>query len=335
VVGAIGAYVAQVDRVLGAGQGLFAASGGGGGIAVGGPPDVPPSPGGAALGGGADGAGDRYQASWGDVNTLDSHVAGTAAAGRAEVGRGHRAASAIRQTAATQAAALAPAGGSPAGVRLLVSRMEERLGALQRQIEETQTQNRLLGLRLRQVAAAYGGAVGAAPAGAAGGGMAGLPASGAASPFGGRGFAGWGAPAGRRGRAGWPAGLDGLWGADRAGGPAAQRAVAYAATKVGAPYVWGAAGPHAYDCSGLVHDAYAHAGIALPRTTYGMVQVGAAVGRGQVRAGDLVFSNFSSRGPEHVQLAVSPAMVIEAPAPGGHVQFAGLPSGRIVVKRVD
>jgi cell wall-associated NlpC family hydrolase len=148
-------------------------------------------------------------------------------------------------------------------------------------------------------------------------------------------FGGLGPQAGRRSSwAGSRAGLDALLGADRAGGAAAQRAVAYAETKLGAPYVWGAAGPRAYDCSGLVADAYAHAGISLPRSTYELIGVGTAVGRGEVRAGDLVFSNFSSRGPEHVQLAVSPAMVIEAPAPGGRVQFSGIPSGRIVVKRV-
>ncbi len=57
--------------------------------------------------------------------------------------------------------------------------------------------------------------------------------------------------------------------------------------------------------------------------------------RGEVREGDLALSNFSAPGPpEHVQLAVSPTMVIEAPTPGGHVQYSSSPSGRIVVKRV-
>jgi hypothetical protein len=48
-----------------------------------------------------------------------------------------------------------------------------------------------------------------------------------------------------------------------------------------------------------------------------------------------VLSNFSSPGvPEHVQLAVSPTMVIEAPTPGGHVQYSSIPSGTVVVRRV-
>jgi cell wall-associated NlpC family hydrolase len=143
----------------------------------------------------------------------------------------------------------------------------------------------------------------------------------------------WGAS--RSGSPADPSGaLDGLFGRDGRGSATGERAVAFAKSKLGLPYVWGAKGPRAYDCSGLVQDSYAHAGISLPRMTYDQIRVGVSVGRGEIRAGDLVFSNFSSRGPEHVQLAVSPSMVIEAPTPGGHVQFSSVPSGRIVVKRV-
>ena len=58
-------------------------------------------------------------------------------------------------SARSQAAAIAPATGSPAGVRLLVGSMDERLAAMQREIDTTKAQNRLLATRLRQVAAAY------------------------------------------------------------------------------------------------------------------------------------------------------------------------------------
>lgn len=54
----------------------------------------------------------------------------------------------------------------------------------------------------------------------------------------------------------------------------------------------------------------------MPRMTYDMIHKGMTVDRAEVRAGDLVFSNFSSRGPEHVQMAVSSTKVIEAPTPG-------------------
>ncbi len=58
----------------------------------------------------------------------------------------------------------------------------------------------------------------------------------------------------------------------------------------------GRARPRAYDCSGLVEDAYRHAGISLPRTTYDLIGVGTPVPRSEVREGDLVLSNFSAPG---------------------------------------
>ena len=138
------------------------------------------------------------------------------------------------------------------------------------------------------------------------------------------------------GPAGEPDGESSAWmfGGDGRGRGTALRVVQYAETKLGCPYVWGATGPRTYDCSGLVMDAYAHMGVRLPRMTYDMIRVGTPVDRADVRAGDLVFSDFSGRGPEHVQLAVSSTKVIEAPTPGGHVQYSGFPHGRVVVKRI-
>jgi cell wall-associated NlpC family hydrolase len=129
--------------------------------------------------------------------------------------------------------------------------------------------------------------------------------------------------------------MTGLFARDQRASEPAARAVQYAKTKLGLPYVWGAEGPRAYDCSGLVQDAYSHAGISLPRTTYDLISAGFPVPRSEIREGDLILSNFSGPGrPEHVQLAVSPTTVIEAPNPGGHVQYSSIPSGHIVVKRV-
>lgn len=48
-------------------------------------------------------------------------------------------------------------------------------------------------------------------------------------------------------------------------------ALNWAETQTGKPYIYGGTGPYGYDCSGLVYVAFQHAGIYLPRTTYGML----------------------------------------------------------------
>ena len=71
---------------------------------------------------------------------------------------------------------------------------------------------------------------------------------------------------------------------------AAAKAIAFAEAQIGKPYQWGAAGPNAYDCSGLVYAAYASAGIAIARTTFGWQQDGATVPLSNIQPGDLLFS---------------------------------------------
>jgi cell wall-associated NlpC family hydrolase len=67
------------------------------------------------------------------------------------------------------------------------------------------------------------------------------------------------------------------------------KALTTAITKMGVPYVWGATGPNAFDCSGLVMWSYRKQGINLPRTAAQQSKVGTPVSRDQLRAGDLVF----------------------------------------------
>ena len=63
----------------------------------------------------------------------------------------------------------------------------------------------------------------------------------------------------------------------------------------------------------------------MPRTAADLVVVGKPLPRNEIREGDLAQSNFSAPGrPEHVQMAVSPTMVIEAPTPGGNVQYSSI-----------
>ncbi|MFE9683487.1 NlpC/P60 family protein [Streptomyces sp. NPDC006285] len=101
----------------------------------------------------------------------------------------------------------------------------------------------------------------------------------------------------------------------------AAAAVSYAYGKIGSPYVWGATGPDAFDCSGLTQAAYRAAGITLPRTTYAQIAAGRRVARSELRPGDLVF--FYS-GISHVGLYVGNGQMVHAPNPSAPVRMAPL-----------
>ncbi|MFJ1734874.1 NlpC/P60 family protein [Streptomyces sp. NPDC088254] len=101
----------------------------------------------------------------------------------------------------------------------------------------------------------------------------------------------------------------------------AAEAVSYAYSKLGSPYVWGATGPNAFDCSGLVLASYRSAGVALPRTTYAQIDAGRRVSRSELRPGDLVF--FYS-GITHVGIYVGDGKMIHAPNPSAPVRVAPL-----------
>jgi cell wall-associated NlpC family hydrolase len=105
---------------------------------------------------------------------------------------------------------------------------------------------------------------------------------------------------------------------DKAGSAAEATAFAAAQTKLGDPYVWGATGPHSWDCSGLMQWAYAQAGIAIGRTTYDQVDAGTAVAStADLQVGDLVFFN----GDTHVGMYAGGGMIIHAPHTGTVVKF--------------
>ncbi|MFI6880066.1 NlpC/P60 family protein [Streptomyces sp. NPDC050400] len=99
----------------------------------------------------------------------------------------------------------------------------------------------------------------------------------------------------------------------------AASAIAYAYDALGSPYVWGATGPSAFDCSGLTQAAYRAAGISLPRTTYAQINAGQRVAKSQLRPGDLVF--FYS-GISHVGLYIGDGKMIHAPNPSAPVRIA-------------
>ncbi|MFD6424278.1 NlpC/P60 family protein [Streptomyces sp. NPDC060198] len=99
----------------------------------------------------------------------------------------------------------------------------------------------------------------------------------------------------------------------------AAQAVAFAYGALGKPYVWGATGPSAYDCSGLTQAAWQAAGVSLPRTTYTQINAGQRVSRSQLAPGDLVF--FYS-GISHVGLYIGDGKMIHAPRPGAPIRIA-------------
>ncbi|MEV1026549.1 NlpC/P60 family protein [Streptomyces sp. NPDC050264] len=98
-----------------------------------------------------------------------------------------------------------------------------------------------------------------------------------------------------------------------------QAAISFAQGAIGSPYVWGATGPNAFDCSGLTQAAYRAAGISLPRTTYAQIDAGQRVSRSQLQPGDLVF--FYS-GISHVGLYIGNGQMIHAPNPSAPVRIA-------------
>jgi len=106
---------------------------------------------------------------------------------------------------------------------------------------------------------------------------------------------------------------------DSAPSPRAAQAVAFAYRAVGLPYVWGATGPHAYDCSGLAQAAWRAAGVSLPRTTYTQITAGTRVPRSRLLPGDLVFFY---TGVSHVGIYVGGGRMIHAPHPGAPVRVA-------------
>ncbi|MFI8831247.1 NlpC/P60 family protein [Streptomyces afghaniensis] len=101
----------------------------------------------------------------------------------------------------------------------------------------------------------------------------------------------------------------------------AAAAVSYAYRKLGSPYVWGATGPNAFDCSGLVQAAYRSAGVSLPRTTYSQIDAGRRVSRSELLPGDLVFFY---AGISHVGIYVGDGRMIHAPSPSAPVRVAPL-----------
>jgi hypothetical protein len=99
-------------------------------------------------------------------------------------------------------------------------------------------------------------------------------------------------------------------------------AAEWALTQVGKPYIWGGAGPHGYDCSGLTMQAWKAAGVSLPRVTTDQVNTGTRVKLDDLRPGDLLFYDTGAPGgsPSHVTMYVGAGQMVNAPRTGQSIR---------------
>lgn len=98
-------------------------------------------------------------------------------------------------------------------------------------------------------------------------------------------------------------------------------AVAAAKSRLGSPYVWAAAGPSSFDCSGLTMYAWGKAGVSLPHSSRMQMAAGPSVSLSALRPGDLVFYGSPVY---HVAIYVGSGQVIHAPQTGDVVRYASV-----------
>lgn len=115
----------------------------------------------------------------------------------------------------------------------------------------------------------------------------------------------------------------------------ATRAVDAALEQEGTPYRSGGAQPGGFDCSGLTSWAFDRAGIDLPRTSFEQFEVGKAVARDDIQAGDLVFFDSAGPGASDVGIATSATRVVSATTHGvmEHATFDAYWGGHYVGAR--
>ncbi len=99
------------------------------------------------------------------------------------------------------------------------------------------------------------------------------------------------------------------------------QALQAALSRRGDPYAWGAAGPGAFDCSGLVVWAFAQVGIALPHYTGDLWNAGVHVPSSDLEPGDLVFFG---AGISHVGIYLGDGLMVDAPDFGFTVRVEGV-----------
>jgi len=118
---------------------------------------------------------------------------------------------------------------------------------------------------------------------------------------------------------------DCLPGVGQATSVSASTAITFAEQQLGKPYQWGGTGPDAFDCSGLVMQAYRAAGISIPRTSEQQWTWGPRISADQAQPGDLVFfagADGTRASPGHVGIVLGGGMMVEAFATGFPIRIA-------------
>jgi cell wall-associated NlpC family hydrolase len=104
---------------------------------------------------------------------------------------------------------------------------------------------------------------------------------------------------------------------------AAQAAVNTALAQVGDPYVYGAGGPNAFDCSGLTQYAFSAAGVSLPHSSRGQSGMGRTVSRSELQPGDLLFYYSPT---SHVAMYIGNGQMVHASTSGKPVMVVNVDS---------
>lgn len=104
----------------------------------------------------------------------------------------------------------------------------------------------------------------------------------------------------------------------------AAKAIRFARAQLGEPYVWAAAGPNSWDCSGLTMMAWRQGGVSLPHYSAAQYQQTKHLRVGQLRPGDLVFWGTSPNTIHHVALYIGSGQIIHAPRTGDVVKVADM-----------
>ena len=98
-------------------------------------------------------------------------------------------------------------------------------------------------------------------------------------------------------------------------------ALKYALQQIGDIYVWAAAGPTRWDCSGLTMRAFQKAGVSLPHSSRVQVKYGKSIAYSNVKPGDLLFFG---KPISHVSIYMGGGKMVQAPRPGKRVEVVPL-----------